>query len=67
MDAQIGLQAAVAAAIAGMAARQVLHDAAGDDPEVVAVVIEAKTSPHGATVDFEYLNRAGMAVGGGSL
>jgi len=62
-----GLHAAIAATFAGMAARTVLADAAADDPEVVAVVIEAKTAPGGATVDFEYLNRQGLAVGGGSL
>lgn len=61
------LHAAVAATLAGMAARQVLDDARAEDAEVVAVVIEAKVAPHGATVDFEYLNRQGMAVGGGSL
>lgn len=67
MDRQ-GLQAAIAAHFAGMAARNLLHETHSEEPEVVALRIECRRAATGTTeTDFEYLNRQGMAVGGGSL
>lgn len=67
MDSSHAAAAAVAATCARTWTAQVLADARSDDPEVVAVVIEARHSTNGTEVDFEYRNREGMAVGGGSL
>jgi hypothetical protein len=55
------------ALFAGMAVRQFLDDAREEAPDVVAVRLAATHTASGVAIDFELTDRAGHAVGGGSL
>jgi anti-sigma-K factor RskA len=67
MDAYVQARSAAVVALAGMALRQLLDDARAEAPEVVAVRVAASHSAAGVAIDFELTDRAGHAVGGGSL
>jgi hypothetical protein len=67
MPNPIEARAAAVVALAGMSVRQLLDDAHAEDHNVVALRIEATHTAHGTEVDFELIDKGGMAVGGGSL
>jgi len=62
-----GLSAAIAAHFAGMAARHLLHETRTDEPEVVALRIECTHRQGHMETLFEFIDRNGVALGGGSL
>jgi len=67
MESYVEARSAAVVALAGMALRQLLDDARAEAHDVVAVRIAATHSATGVAVDFELTDRAGHAVGGGSL
>jgi hypothetical protein len=67
MPNPIEARAAAVVALAGMAIRQLLDDAHSEDRDVVALRVECSHTADGAQVDFELIDKGGMAVGGGSL
>lgn len=67
MEAFVQARSAAVVALAGMALRQLLDDARAEAHDVVAVRVCATHSAAGVAVDFELIDRAGRAVGGGSL
>jgi hypothetical protein len=67
MDAFNASRSAAVVALAGMALRQLLDDARAEEGGVVAVRVAATHSVSGVAIDFELIDRAGHAIGGGSL